>query len=62
MKLKKIFLSESLNKAYKNQSLTREQIEILKKELQSLLNKIDDKKTEDYHKIEIIKFLDNVYF
>jgi adenine-specific DNA-methyltransferase len=62
MKLKKISLSESLNKAYKNQSLTREQIEIFKKELQSLFNKIDDKKAEDYHKTEIIKFLDNVYY
>ena len=62
MKLNPIKPSKSLNKAYFKQSLSREQIELFKKELQNLFNKIDDKKAEDYHKTEIIKFLDNVYY
>ncbi len=62
MKLQTIKPSKSLNKAYYKQSLSREQIELFKKELQNLFDKIDDKKAEDYHKTEIIKFLDNVYY
>jgi hypothetical protein len=43
MKLQKIKPSKSLNKAYYKQSLTREQIELFKKELQNTFNHIDEK-------------------
>ena len=43
MKLNKIKPSKSLNKAYYKQSLSREQIELFKKELQNTFNHIDEK-------------------
>ena len=61
MKLNLVKPSSSLNKAYKNQSLSREQIELFKKELKNLFNKIDEKQDEEYHKNEITKLLDAVY-
>ena len=61
MKLIKIKPSKSLNKAYYKQSLTREQIELFKKELQNTFNHIDEKQDEEYHKNVIADLFKNVY-
>ncbi|WP_395052017.1 Eco57I restriction-modification methylase domain-containing protein [Flavobacterium sp.] len=61
MKLLKIKPSKSLNKAYYKQSLTREQIELFKKELQNTFNHIDEKQDEEYHKNVIADLFKNVY-
>ena len=61
MKLLKIKPSKSLNKAYYKQSLTREQIELFKKELQNTFNHIDEKQDEEYHKNVISDLFKNVY-
>lgn len=61
MKLLKIKPSRSLNKAYYKQSLTREQIELFKKELQITFNHIDEKQDEEYHKNIISDLFKNVY-
>lgn len=61
MKLLKIKPSKSLNKAYYKQSLSREQIELFKKELQSAFNHIDEKQDEEYHKNLIADLFKNVY-
>jgi adenine-specific DNA-methyltransferase len=61
MKLQKIKPSKALNKAYYKQSLTREQMELFKKELQSTFNHIDEKQDEEYHKNIIADLFKNVY-
>ena len=61
MKLLKIKPSKSLNKAYYKQSLTREQIELFKKELQNTFRHIDEKQDEEYHKNVIADLFKNVY-
>ena len=61
MKLDPIKPSKSLNKAYLKQSLTREQIEIFKKELQNTFNHIDEKQDEEYHKNVIADLFKNVF-
>lgn len=61
MKLLKIKPSKSLNKAYFKQSLTREQIELFKKELQNTFHHIDEKQDEEYHKNVIADLFKNVY-
>jgi hypothetical protein len=61
VKLLKIKPSKSLNKAYYKQSLSREQIEIFKKELQNTFNHIDEKQDEEYHKNIIADLFKNVY-
>ncbi|WP_353168327.1 Eco57I restriction-modification methylase domain-containing protein [Flavobacterium sp.] len=61
MKLLKIKPSKSLNKAYYKQSLTREQIELFKKELKNTFNHIDEKQDEEYHKNVIADLFKNVY-
>jgi hypothetical protein len=61
MKLLKIKPSKSLNKAYYKQSLSREQIELFKKELKNTFNHIDEKQDEEYHKNVIADLLKNVY-
>lgn len=61
MKLLKIKPSKSLNKAYYKQSLSREQIELFKKELQNTFNHIDEKQDEEYHKNVIADLFKNVY-
>ncbi len=61
MKLLKIKPSKSLNKAYYKQSLTREQMELFKKELQNTFNHIDEKQDEEYHKNVIADLFKNVY-
>ena len=61
MKLLKINPSKSLNKAYFKQSLSREQIELFKKELQNTFNHIDEKQDEEYHKNVIADLFKNVY-
>ena len=61
MKLLKIKPSKSLNKAYYKQSLSREQIELFKKELKNTFNHIDEKQDEEYHKNVIADLFKNVY-
>ena len=61
MKLLKIKPSKSLNKAYYKQSLSREQMELFKKELQNTFNHIDEKQDEEYHKNVIADLFKNVY-
>jgi len=61
MKLLKLKPSKSLNKAYYKQSLSREQIELFKKELQNTFNHIDEKQDEEYHKNVIADLFKNVY-
>ena len=61
MKLLKIKPSKSLSKAYYKQSLSREQIELFKKELQNTFNHIDEKQDEEYHKNVIADLFKNVY-
>ncbi len=50
MKLEPIKPAKSLNKAYFKQSLTREEIELFKTELQKAFHHIDEKQDEEYHK------------
>jgi type II restriction/modification system DNA methylase subunit YeeA len=61
MKLLKIKPSKSLNKAYFKQSLSREQMELFKKESQNTFNHIDEKQDEEYHKNVIADLFKNVY-
>jgi adenine-specific DNA-methyltransferase len=61
MKLHKTKPSKSLNKAYYKQSLSREQIELFKKELKNTFNHIDEKQDEEYHKNIIGDLFKNVY-
>jgi hypothetical protein len=61
MKLETIKPAKSLNKAYYKQSLSREQIELFKKELQNTFNHIDEKQDEEYHKNLIADLFKNVY-
>ncbi|MBC7494092.1 MAG: hypothetical protein H7221_03720, partial [Flavobacterium sp.] len=61
MKLELKKPSKSLNKAYYKQSLSREQIELFKKELQNTFNHIDEKQDEEYHKNVIADLFKNVY-
>ena len=61
MKLQKVKPSNSLNKAYFKQSLSREQIELFKRELQNTFNHIDEKQDEEYHKNIIADLFKNVY-
>ena len=61
MKLLKTKPSKSLNKAYYKQSLSREQMELFKKELQNTFNHIDEKQDEEYHKNVIADLFKNVY-
>jgi hypothetical protein len=61
VKLQTIKPSKSLNKAYYKQSLSREQIELFKKELKNTFNHIDEKQDEEYHKNVIADLFKNVY-
>jgi hypothetical protein len=61
MKLETIKPAKSLNKAYFKQSVTREQIEIFKAELQKAFHHIDGKQDEEYHKNIISDLFKAVY-
>ena len=61
MKLESIKPSKSLNKAYKNQSVSREQIELFKTELKKVFHHIDEKQDEEYHKNIISDLFKNVF-
>jgi adenine-specific DNA-methyltransferase len=61
MKLETIKPAKSLNKAYFKQSITREQIEIFKSELQKAFHHIDEKQDEEYHKNIISDLFKAVY-
>jgi adenine-specific DNA-methyltransferase len=53
--------AKSLSKAYFKQSITREQIEIFKAELQKAFHHIDEKQDEEYHKNIISDLFKAVY-
>jgi len=61
VKLEKLKPSKNLNKAYYKQSLTRDQIELFKRELQNTFNHLDEKQDEEYHKNVIADLFKNVY-
>lgn len=61
MKLETITPAKSLNKAYFKQSITREQIEIFKSELQKAFHHLDEKQDEEYHKNIISDLFKAVY-
>ncbi len=62
MKLEKIKIDKSLNKAYFKQSLKSENIDLLKKELLKVYSYFDKKQDEEYHKNIISDFLKAVYY
>ncbi len=62
MKLEKIKLDESLNKAYFKQSLKRESIDFFKNNFKQLFERIDDKESEEHNKNIISDFLKDTYY
>ena len=53
---------QALNPAFLKQKPEREEIELFKKEFISLLDKINDSETEEFHKNLITDFLNSVYY
>ena len=53
---------QSLNPAYLKQKPERKEIELFKKEFISLLDKINDSESEEFHKNLITDFLNSVYY
>ncbi|MFR9164987.1 MAG: hypothetical protein ACLVKO_01715 [Dysgonomonas sp.] len=53
---------QALNPAYLKQKPDRKNIELFKKEFISLLDKINDSETEEFHKNLITDFLNSVYY
>jgi len=62
MKLEHIHIADSLNRAFRKQSLKRIDIELFKTELTKLFSYIDEAQDEDYHKNLIADFLKAVYY
>ncbi len=62
MKLEKINLAKSLNKAYFKQSLKRESIDLFIKNFNQLFERIDDNESEEHNKNIISDFLKNTYY
>ncbi len=62
MKLEKIKLDKSLNKAYFKQSLKRENIDLFKKNFKQLFERIDNKESEEHNKNIISDFLKDTYY
>jgi len=52
-----IDIKKSLNKAYRKQRVTREEIELLRTELVRMLDEVNPKETEEYHKGLLKDFL-----
>lgn len=61
MKLETIKPAKGLNKAYFKQSVTREQIEISKAELQKVFHHTDKKQNEEYHRNIISDLFKAIY-
>lgn len=61
-KIHKIKPRESLNKAFLKVKPNRNEIENFKKNLQNLINKINESETEEFHKNLIGDFLKNTYY
>ncbi|MDR3287258.1 MAG: Eco57I restriction-modification methylase domain-containing protein [Prevotellaceae bacterium] len=55
-------LKQSLNAAFLKQKTDRSEIELFKKEFISLLDKINVKESEEFHKNIITEFLNSVYY
>ncbi|MDU1892361.1 MAG: hypothetical protein E6767_16875 [Dysgonomonas sp.] len=53
---------QALNPAFLKQKPEREEIELFKKEFISLLDKINDSETEEFHKNLITDFFNSVYY
>ncbi|MDR0872438.1 MAG: class I SAM-dependent DNA methyltransferase, partial [Prevotellaceae bacterium] len=53
---------QALNPAFLKQKPERKEIELFKKEFISLLNRINEKETEEFHKNLMIDFLNSVYY
>ncbi len=53
---------QALNPAFLKQKPEREEIELFKKEFISLLDKINDSESEEFHKNLITDFLNSVYY
>ncbi len=62
MKLEKIKLDKSLNKAYFKQSLKREDIDLFKNNFKQLYKLIDDKESEEHNKNIVADFLKDTYY
>nr|WP_223860950.1 hypothetical protein [Spirosoma validum] len=62
MHFKVLTPSESLEKTYRLQSTTREQIELFKTQFTRLLGRIDEKESEENIKDHLMDFLKEVYY
>lgn len=62
MKLKLYNPKQSLNKAYLKEKVSRESIELFKKNLSSLIVKIDEKESEEHLKNVISEFLKDTWY
>jgi len=62
MKLEKIKLDKSLNKAYFKQSLKRANIDLFKNNFKQLFERIDDNESEEHNKNIISDFLKDTYY
>ncbi len=62
MKLEKIRIDKSLNKAYFKQNLKSKDIDLFKKELVKVYSHFDNKQDEEYHKNIISDFFKTVYY
>ena len=62
MKLKLYNPKQSLNKAYLKEKVSRDSIELFKKNLSSLIGKIDEKESEEHLKNVISEFLKDTWY
>ena len=62
MNLKQLKPRKALNKAFLKLKPNRSEIEIFKTNLIQLLDRINDKESEEFHKNLIIDFLKKTYF
>lgn len=62
MKLQMLSPAKSLNKAYLRQSLKRDQIELLKANLARLLDKVNEKESEEHLKNLVSEFLKDTWY
>ncbi len=62
MQLSVLSPAQSLEKAYRLQNVSREQIELFKREYTLLFNRINEKESEENAKGHLMDFLKNVYY
>jgi hypothetical protein len=62
MNLKTLTPKQSLNKAYRKATVFREEFELFRDNLATLLSNIDHEEREENHKIHLKTFLDNTYY